>query len=299
MGNLNNGQSNPLVLGLLLLTVTAAARDRWNVAAACLAGACLLKLYPIAVGLLLAAIYPRRFAGRLALFLMLGLALPFLCQRPEYVAAQYADWFQYLRLDDRHDWAAEFGYRDLTLLFRVYAAPLRPAVYLAIQLLAAAGAALLCLAAQRAGWQRQRLLIGLLALGCCWMTLFGSATESATYVLLAPSLVAALVLTWRDNSKVSGGVHPRRSAGTSPAALTLLSASYGLFIVTQMAAWFPGGAARAQALGPQPLAASFCWRCCCWIGEAQCPWRSSVIQAGRLAIGCQATGLDKTADSFA
>jgi hypothetical protein len=241
VGNLNNGQSNPLVLGLLLLTVTAAARRRWNIAAACMALACLFKIYPVAVGLLLVVVSPRRFAGRLLLFLALGLGIPFLLQRPAYVAEQYADWFRYLQLDNRHDWAAELGYRDLTLLCRVYLTPLSAGAYTAVQLAAAGGAAALCLAARRAGWGRRRLLTGLLALGCCWMTLFGAATESATYLLLAPSLVWALTETF-----LVPAPRIRRCA---------VLGSYALFLVTQLACWFPGAAQRVQALGPQPAAA--------------------------------------------
>jgi hypothetical protein len=239
VGNLNNGQSNPIVLGLLLLSVTAVARRRWNGAAACLAGACFLKLYPLAVGLLLAVVFPRRFSGRLLLFLALGAAAPFVLQRPGYVAAQYMDWARYLCLDDRHAWAAELGYRDLSLLFRVCEVPVSPKAYQLIQLAAAAGAALLCVTARLSRWPKRRLLNGLLALGCIWMTLFGAATESATYLLLAPTLVAKLVNAWP-------GAGWRR---------LLLSISYGLLVSTQLASWFPGGATHVQALGPQPLAA--------------------------------------------
>jgi hypothetical protein len=240
VGNLNNGQSNPLVLGLLVVSVTAAGRRRWNLAAACVAFATLWKVYPLAVGLLLATIFPRRFAGRLFFFLLLGLLAPFALQCPNYVTVQYADWFRYLSLDDRHAWAAELGYRDLSLLLRVCGMPLGPVAYQVIQLAAAAGVGFLCVAAHWAHWPKRRLLNGLLALACCWMTLFGAATESATYVLLAPSLVALLLDAWAE-------VGRRR---------WLLIGSYGLLVTTQLAGWFPGGAARVQALGPQPLAAA-------------------------------------------
>src|SRR5262245_49755812 len=65
-GNLNNGQSNPLVLGLVLGAVAAAAERRWNLSAGCLALGCLFKIYPLAVGLLLVVVYPRRLGLRLA-----------------------------------------------------------------------------------------------------------------------------------------------------------------------------------------------------------------------------------------
>src|SRR5262249_28676335 len=86
VGSLHNGQANSLVLGLILFAVTAAAEERWNLPAGCIAGATLLKIYPLAVGLLLVVLYPKAFTGRLVLALALGLALPFLMQEPGYVA---------------------------------------------------------------------------------------------------------------------------------------------------------------------------------------------------------------------
>ena len=70
-------------------------------AAACVTVACLFKGYPLAVGLLLAAVYPRPFAPRLVLALAAGLALPLLVQRPDYVAQAYRDWLWVLGADDR------------------------------------------------------------------------------------------------------------------------------------------------------------------------------------------------------
>src|SRR5262249_45645628 len=116
LGSLSNGQSNPLILGLMLAGIAGVSDGRWNVAAAALAGACLFKIYPIALGLLLSAIYPRRFAGRFLLALAVGLALPLVLQRPHYVIGQYADWFQELAQQDRQAEPPEFWYRDLRLL---------------------------------------------------------------------------------------------------------------------------------------------------------------------------------------
>src|SRR5713101_4466051 len=69
VGNLHNGQSNTLVLGLILAAVAAlatadksgAAGRRCALAGVCTAVACLFKVYPAAVGLLLLAVHPRRF----------------------------------------------------------------------------------------------------------------------------------------------------------------------------------------------------------------------------------------------
>src|SRR5262249_29704613 len=85
LSSLNNGQPNPLVIGLLLAAVAGAAGERWTLAAACVALAGALKVYPLALGLLLAAVYPRRFAPRFLLALGVAAALPFLFQHPHYV----------------------------------------------------------------------------------------------------------------------------------------------------------------------------------------------------------------------
>jgi hypothetical protein len=227
VGSLNNGQSNPLVIGLLLATVASAYRERWNLASVFLTGACLLKVYPIAVGLLLATIYPRQFTGRLLLALAIGLGLPFLFQQPEYVISQNIHWYHHLQTSDRLDRPLELWYRDLRLLCQVCHLPLNPRLYLGIQLLVAAGIAAICVAGKRAGWPRDRLLGTTLGLGCCWMTVFGSAAESCTYILLAPTLAHTFLEVFQKDFS-----RPSRA---------LVIASYALFMVTEAAVWFPFG----------------------------------------------------------
>jgi hypothetical protein len=244
VGNVNNGQSNILVLGLILLALAAVADERWNLASVCVAAACLFKVYPIALGLLLALAYPRRFAGRLVLALAVGAAAPFLFQRPEYVAGQYARWFEHLRAGDRQDMPVISTYRDLRLLFRVWLVPLSFQAYLALQLGAAAVCAAVCFRCQRPGGKREaldrpELLLLILALSCCWMTVFGVAAESATYVLLAPALASLLLQVRRESG-------PRWAAG-------MVTTSYGLLAVAQIVNWFPFGK-RWHSYGPQPLA---------------------------------------------
>jgi glycosyl transferase family 87 len=251
VGSLNNGQSNPLLLGLLLIGGAAAAAERWNLVAGCLAFASLLKLYPVAVGLLLAAGYPRRLGGRFAGALALGLGLPFLLGPPGYVTAQYADWFHRLLTEDRQTWPVTGGYRDLRMLFRLWGTPLGPRTFLAIQFFAAVGIAGLCLARRRGERPHRQFLIAVLGLGCCWMTVLGPATESCTYMLLAPALAWAVIETcaW-DNRPTcpwtSGPLVPRGARG-------VVLASYGLFLVSQVMLWFPWGS-RFNNLGSQPVA---------------------------------------------
>jgi Glycosyltransferase family 87 len=239
IGSLNNGQSNPLVLGLLLAGTSAVQLERWNLGSAAVALACLFKVYPIAVGLLLALIHPRRFMGRFLLCLALGLALPFLFQQPNYVAAQYASWWQHLSTEDRTALPLDDWYRDLRLLCSVWGIPLSARLYLAVQLMSAAGIAAVCLAGRRAGWDGRRLLLTLLALACCWMTVLGPAAESSTYILLAPSLAVSVWLAVRE-----------REFGFAGIGIFL---AYGLFTLIQLAVWFPFRK-QIHNLGLHPLA---------------------------------------------
>ena len=247
VGNLNNGQSNTLVLALLLAAVAAVASrgevraGRWrdNLAAACVALACFFKVYPVAVGLLLVLVYPRRFGWRLLLALVAGLALPFVLQRPDYVADQYLGWLHHLQTNDRHSLPRELWYRDVQLLCWACGLPLDTTTYRQVQALAAAACAGLCLVGRVRRWPERRLLTVLTVLGCCWMTAFGSATESATYILMAPA-AAWLVLEARL----------RHRSGLLRAAPV---AGYGLLVLVQVADWFPTGKAL-QMLGTQPFA---------------------------------------------
>src|SRR5207302_29864 len=103
----------------LLAALAAVGSGRWNFAAAGLGLATFFKVYPLAVGLLLAAVYPRKFGVRLFLALAAGALLPFLLQRPGYVSGQYAAWWEVLRTEDRNDLPLILCYRDLCLLCRV------------------------------------------------------------------------------------------------------------------------------------------------------------------------------------
>jgi hypothetical protein len=64
---------------------------------------------------------------------------------------------------------------------------------MAIQVLAGLGIASLFLAGRLKSWTQDRLITGLFSLACCWMVLLGPATEPATYVILAPAVVLAMI----------------------------------------------------------------------------------------------------------
>ena len=193
LGSLNNGQTNPLVIGFLLAATAALHEERWSLGALFVTLACALKLYPIAVGLLLVLVYPRQLSWRLALMLLAAGLLPFCFQRPAYVLDQYQQWGHLLGTDDRKYFPLNIAYRDLWLLFRLWHIPVTPLAYLGIQLATAALCAVLCFAAKWLRSSKTRQGTAALMLGCCWMTLCGPATESSSFVQIAPALAWALV----------------------------------------------------------------------------------------------------------
>ena len=194
LGNLDTGQANPTVIGLVLLAVAAVPDERWSVAAICVAAATYLKIYPLAVGLILFLMTPRRLGWRLLVALLVLAILPFLFQHWSYVSQQYHEWISTRSADDRRLYPIKDVPLDLWfLLVRLGHLPIPGFVYSVFQILSGGAIALFCLVGVRKGWPKERLLAGILALVCIWMTLCGPATELQTYVLLAPAIALMLI----------------------------------------------------------------------------------------------------------
>src|SRR5262249_12480835 len=104
-----NSQSNPLIVGLLLLAVSALVRERWGLAAVLLATTVVLKFTPLPLALLFCALWPRRLAGRFLLAVTLGFLVPFLTRPAASVCAQYRGWMDHLVTIAGERWP---GFRD-------------------------------------------------------------------------------------------------------------------------------------------------------------------------------------------
>jgi hypothetical protein len=255
LSSLNNGQPNPLIIGLMLAALAAVDCERWSLAAVLVALATAVKVYPLAIGLLLAAVYPRRFTPRLMAALALAAVVPFACQHGNYVLSQYDQWLQRLGRDHRWNWPPHMAYRDLWLLIRLFHLPLSPRGYVGVQFVSAAACAVLCLALRLRGWPRRDVLAAILVLGTSWMTLCGPATESSTYMLLAPAL--AWTVHRAENERwpwllglmtrmalvlfmicvVRGlwpGVNRIHGLGLQPQAALLLSLAYVMVLVREL-----------------------------------------------------------------
>lgn len=224
--NLYNGQVNTHLTALLVFGFVFLHERRLGMAAAALAAAILIKPYVIAVAGLLILVEPR-LAARLVAALAIGVGLAFLLQSPGYVFEQHVDWFRHFTGNDRIHLHVRSHYRDLALVYRQYVGPLDNRIYLAACAVVGLGLAGLV-------WRCRPGLRAAFGLGCVWVTAFGPATESCTYVLLGPTLVAE-VLTRRGPA----GFWPRFV--------------YAVYFGTALTAVFPNDW-QIQILGPQPLA---------------------------------------------
>jgi Glycosyltransferase family 87 len=239
-GNVFNAQLNPLVLALMLGGVAAFSRDRYNLAALAIAGAGLIKVYPLALGLLLGVVEPRRFAPRLVLAVAIGGLLPFALQSEEYVTQQFGDWVDRVGDDDRTEQPIHKGYHDFQKLLRRWGVPTSLSTYREMQVAAGCLAAGFVLWGRRRGWDRAQQVQACIGLGLVWCTLFGPATESATYMLLAPVAALAVVTV----------------AGRPGWERAWVWGTYLLLVAAQVIVWFPRPVSDPfRALVPQAHAA--------------------------------------------
>jgi hypothetical protein len=185
-----NGQANLIMLGAILLGFAALVAERWNRAAGWLALATLIKGYPIALAFILLVLYPRRLVARFAAALGIGLLLPFALQWPSVVAAQYASWFGHIR--DSTGINRE-RLRTVDALVQIYYHRLPDEAPIALAFLAGGVVLGLCFLWSRRRLSRQGLLVEVYLLFAAWVLLFGPATESCTYVVVAPAIAWTLV----------------------------------------------------------------------------------------------------------
>lgn len=237
--SLNNGQANLIVAGMLLFGATAAADARWRSAGLWLAAAAAVKVYPLAVGLLIGLAARRRCFPWLGIGCAAAIAFPFLCREPSYVLDMYRSLAQSTGADDRTFAEPSRAPKDLFLVLRVWFVAPPPQLYLAGKLALSGGmAALVWFTARRDPCRAVPLA---LHLGCLWITVFGPATEVHTYTLLAPTAAALLLFAFVERRDEGGMIR-----------LVMIALGYLLVISPVLRDMFPNGAAF-QGLGPQPV----------------------------------------------
>jgi hypothetical protein len=170
--------------------------------------------------------YPRQFGWRLMIILAAMGALSFILQRPDYVFDQYQRWFRTRAADDRR-MNIDIAPRDFAMILRLLQINLQAQFVLVLQAIAGAAVAAVCVIGRMQNWSIRRLSIWVLSAGTCWMLLFGPTTEDATYAMIAPALVFALIECFQQDAPVA----MRVLISTSFALLLLgliLNAFFGL-----------------------------------------------------------------------
>ena len=222
--NLRNRQQ-PLGLGFVACNNGGGSSgwSWWRAAIAVVLASVFKKIYPLALGLLIALIAPRRFLEACRRN-RAGDRASFSCRPPAYVASQFGQWVHFLRSDVRQHVLLDRAARDVGFLLRVVYWPVDEDVYMAMEVVAGLSAAAACLASARAGWQIREQLLLAFGLGTLWMTLSQTAvSEACTYLLIAPSLAWCLIQARTERrGLVVGG---------------LLVTSCLLFLIDQIWSW--------------------------------------------------------------
>jgi hypothetical protein len=252
VSNLNNGQTNPLVLALILFSVVSLLKRYWFLCVLCLGIATYFKIYPIALGLLLAVVFPRQLSWRLITAIIALFLLSLLLQHPSYVISQYADWVAHLGELHRRS-ADQFGrWRDAYFLLRMAHVPIASRFWVVVEVISGIGIAAFCVWGAYRGWHTDRLIFAAVGLGCVWMVLIGPASEASSYVLVGPVLIYGLLQSWTQPV-------------SSPIRLGMTVAYSGLLLADICDSWLRLKAHSVYALSLQPivalifLATTFAW----------------------------------------
>jgi hypothetical protein len=187
-----SGQSNAILVALVLLGAAAIVRRQWWLAAVLLAAPIYIKIWPIAVAGLFAIQWPKRLAPRLVVCTVaLGL-LPLLTKSPMGVAASYTDWYHCLTNRESNQFRFS-GYRDAWTIWEQFQSPVDKRAYLIMQAVAAVATLAWCVWQCRRNQSPKWQAIATIAVWSAWQLLFGPGTERLTYNLIAPALAWAVL----------------------------------------------------------------------------------------------------------
>jgi len=236
-----SGHSNALLLALVVFGLAAVARRRWWSAAVLLALPVYIKIWPLALVMLLAAIWPRQLIGRFCVAAGALAAVPFLTRPWPTVLWQHREW--YLGLTQMAA-GRRPTLRDFWRAWEVGFGPVGPQVMLAVQLATAAAVLGWCLWQARRAPGVRHLLTSLLAVWLGWQLLFGPGSERLTYLILAPAaswaVLAAFeqrrlrtlgVAAWLLSGVLGTGAVERAILPYFPAAPIIMPLGAALFLV--------------------------------------------------------------------
>jgi hypothetical protein len=191
------GQTNTLIMALLIGAAAAIVDRRWWLAAALMALPVYIKVWPAAAALLLIACWPKPLAGRFVASLAgLGL-LPFAAKNWSWVVESYSAWITALLgpMQERHD------YRDAWTIWEQLA-PVHESAFVVLQIVSALSVLAACLWVRRRVATEQQSLLFLLGLWASWQLLFGPGTERNTISLIAPLTSWSLITAFAERRRL-------------------------------------------------------------------------------------------------
>ena len=189
------GQNNALLFASAAFGMAAIARKRWWMASLLLALPVFIKVWPIALVLLLMACWPRQLIGRFVVAVAALALVPFLTRPPTVVLAAYHQWWEMLVSTGPVRWP---GYRDAWTIWEQIVQPVSHLGYVAMQLGTAGLVLGWCLWQRRRTTSARQLLTLIMSIWVAWQLLFGPGTERLTYLIIAPMVAWALVTSYAE-----------------------------------------------------------------------------------------------------
>jgi hypothetical protein len=193
-----SAQSNALLFALVAFGVSAIINQHWWMSALFLALPVFIKVWPIALVLLLMVFWSKQLIVRFSLFAVLLAIVPFLTRHFNTVINQYRSWFAYLFSPHRR-WP---GFRDAWTLWEHILPPVNKHAYVILQI--AMGILVLgwCLYQRRRTNSTGHFLTLTLAMWVSWQLLLGPGTEQLTYGIISPLATWALLVSYAENAIV-------------------------------------------------------------------------------------------------
>jgi hypothetical protein len=189
-----SSQSNALVIAMVIFAASAMLRRRWWTASFLLAAPVFIKLWPMALALLLLACWPRNLWWRFPLACLALAAVPFLTRWPETVLYQHEQyWIALTNLQQ----IRSGGYRDAWTILELFVEPNRRA-YLVLQLGAALATLAFCLWRRRRAPSQRHAMTAILATWVAWQLLFGPGSERMTYGIVAPLAGWSVIVSFQQ-----------------------------------------------------------------------------------------------------
>jgi hypothetical protein len=178
----------------------AVLRERWWLAALCLAIPAVTKYYPVAMMLVFVGLHPRQLLPR-QLVVLAGLAaLPFVALGPTAAREAFGDLAHFIQTGERFA-VPGWNNHDLGTLLSAWGYPIPPVAFVLLQL----GIGLLVFVlAHRATMTSSRCdaTLSAYSLTSIYMVLLGPASEHQTYLLASPTLALLLIDAFHAGSPI-------------------------------------------------------------------------------------------------